>query len=128
MIKHSFMTIRTGATVGLTGLALVLGGCASSGERPDADLQSADSALQQAVASDARDHQPVLLNDAQNKVADAKSLIEKEEYQKAERLLEQATVDAQLAGASSETAKARQAVEEVNRNIEAMRQRINKSQ
>lgn len=128
MRKHSFMTIRTGATAGLTGLALILGGCASSGERPSADLQSAESALQQAVASDAREYQPVLLNDAQNKVADAKSLIDKKDYQKAERLLEQAAVDAQLAGARSETAKARQAVEEVNRNIESLRQRINQSQ
>ncbi len=128
MIKHRFMTIRTGATVGLTGLALILGGCASPGERPSADLQSAESSLQQAVASDAREYQPVLLNDAQNKVADAKSLIDKKQYRQAERLLEQATVDAQLAGARSETAKARQAVEEVNRNIEAQRQRINQSQ
>lgn len=39
-------------------------------------------------------------------------------------MLQQASVDAQLAGARAETAKARQAVEEVNRNIEALRQRM----
>lgn len=128
MIKHRFTTVRTAATAGLTGLALVLGGCAGPGERPSADLQSADSALQQAVAADAREYQPVLLNDAQNKVADAKNLIDKEQFRKAERLLEQATVDAQLAGARSETAKARQAVEEINRNIEEQRQRLNRGQ
>ena len=128
MRKHSSITIRSGKVALLAGLALALGGCASPGERPDADLQSAESALQQAVAADARQYEPVLLNDAQHKVADAKGLIEKEEYQNAERLLQQASVDAQLAGARAETAKARQAVEEVNRNIEALGQRINQSQ
>lgn len=128
MKKHSLMMISSGKLALLAGLALALGGCASPGERPDAELQSAESALRQAVAADARQYEPVLLNDAQNKVADAKDLIEKEDYQNAERLLEQASVDAQLAGARAETAKARQAVEEMNRNIEALRQRINQSQ
>ncbi|WP_417516092.1 DUF4398 domain-containing protein [Marinobacter sp.] len=115
-------------TAGITGVALTIGGCASSGERPDSDLQSAESSLQQAVAADARKFEPVLLNNAQNKVADAKNLIEQEQYTEAERLLEQASVDAQLAGARADTAKARQAVEEINQNIESMRNQINQDQ
>jgi len=115
-------------TAGITGIALSIGGCASPGERPDSDLQSAESSLQQAVAADARKFEPVLLNNAQNKVADAKSLIAKEKYVEAERLLEQAAVDAQLAGTRSETAKAKHAVEEINRNIESLRKRINQDQ
>ncbi|MDO6444073.1 MULTISPECIES: DUF4398 domain-containing protein [unclassified Marinobacter] len=115
-------------TAGITGVALTIGGCASSGERPDSDLQSAESSLQQAVAADARKFQPVLLNNAQNKVADAKNLIEQERYIEAERLLEQASVDAQLAGARADTEKARQAVEEINQNIESMRNQINQDQ
>lgn len=115
-------------TAGITGIALSIGGCAGPGERPDSDLQSAESSLQQAVAADARKFEPVLLNNAQNKVADAKSLIAKEKYVEAERLLEQAAVDAQLAGTRSETAKAKHAVEEINRNIESLRKRINQDQ
>lgn len=115
-------------TAGIAGVALTIGGCASSGERPDSDLQSAESSLQQAVAADARKFQPVLLNNAQNKVADAKNLIEQEQYTEAERLLEQASVDAQLAGARADTEKARQAVEEINQNIESMRNQINQDQ
>jgi chromosome segregation ATPase len=104
---------------------LTLGGCASSVERPDSDLQTAESSVQQAVASDAREFEPVLLNKAQNKVADAKNLMEQEKYAQAERLLEQAAVDAQLAGARSETTKAQKAVEEINRNIESLRKQVN---
>ncbi|HEA53220.1 hypothetical protein LCGC14_0655170 [marine sediment metagenome] len=115
-------------TAGVAGIALTIGGCASPGEPPEADLQSAESSLQQAVAADAREFEPVLLNNAQNKVADAKNLIEKEKYTEAERLLKQASVDAQLAGARAETAKAKRAVEEINGNIEALRKRMNQDQ
>lgn len=84
--------------------------------------------MQRAVSSDARDYEPVLLNQAQNKIADAEQLMEVEKYREAERLLEQASVDAQLAAARSDTAKAKQAVEEINGNIEALRQRMEKGQ
>lgn len=124
MNKHKPMLY----TAGITAVALAIGGCASQGERPDSDLQSAESSVQQAVAADARDFEPILLNNAQNKVADAKNLIEQEKYIEAERLLEQATVDAQLAGARSETAKAQRAVEEINSNIESLRKQINDDQ
>lgn len=121
MNKHTSM-------LSVFGIAVALGGCASSVERPDGKLKTAESSIQQAVSSDARKFEPVLLNEAQNKVADAEELIEKENYREAGRLLEQASVDAQLAGARSDTAKARQAVEEINRNIEALRQRMENSQ
>lgn len=124
MNKHTSML----GAAGIAGIAIVAGGCASSGERPDGELQTAESAIQQAVSSDARDFEPVLLNQAQNKVADAEELIDEEKYREASRLLEQASVDAQLAGARSDTAKAEQAVEEINSNIESLRQRIDERQ
>ena len=124
MNKHTSML----GAAGIIGIAVVVGGCASSVERPDEQMQSAESSIQQAVSSDARDYEPVLLNQAQNRVADAEELIEDEKYIEATRLLEKASVDAKLAGARSETAKAQEAVEEINSNIEALRQRIEESQ
>ncbi|HEY9120630.1 MAG TPA: DUF4398 domain-containing protein [Marinobacter sp.] len=124
MNKHTSML----GAAGIMGIAVVVGGCASSVERPDEQMQSAESAIQQAVSSDARDYEPVLLNQAQNRVADAEELIEDEKYIEATRLLEKASVDAKLSGARSDTAKAQEAVEEINSNIEALRQRIEESQ
>ena len=69
-----------------------------------------------------------MLNEAKNKVADARGLMDKERYKEARRLLEQAEVDAQLAGARSETEKAQQAVAEINSNIENLRKQINSNQ
>ncbi|MBE94990.1 DUF4398 domain-containing protein [Marinobacter sp.] len=124
MSKHTSML----GAAGVISIAVITGGCASSVERPDGELRSAESAIQQAVSSDARDFEPVLLNQAQNRVTDAEELIDREQYLEARRLLEKAAVDAQLAGARSETAKARQAVDEVNRNIESLRKRIDERQ
>ena len=119
-------------TAGVVGLALALAGCAGSVKPPTVEKRTAESSIQQAVASDARDFEPVLLNEAQNKLADAEALMSEEmseeAYQDAVHLLEQASVDAQLAGARAETAKARQAVEEVNKNIESLRQQMKKNQ
>ncbi|TYC56895.1 DUF4398 domain-containing protein [Marinobacter sp. BW6] len=115
-------------TLTTLALATLMTACAGPGPKPDSELQSAESAIKQAEASDARQFQPVLLNEAMNKVADARALIDEEQYTQARRLLEQAEVDAQLAGARSETEKAQRAVAEINNNIENLRQQLNSNQ
>lgn len=120
--------IRIPRALIILGFAATLAACAGPGPRPDSDLQLATGSITQAEAADARQFEPVLLNEAQNKVADARELIDREEYREAERLLEQAAVDAQLAGARSETEKARRAVEEINANIENLRRQLEMDQ
>ncbi|MBU2952997.1 DUF4398 domain-containing protein [Marinobacter sp. F3R08] len=115
-------------TLTCIALASLLVACAGPGPKPDSELQSAESSIKQAEASDARRFQPVLLNQAMNKVADARVLINQEQYKDARHMLQQAEVDAQLAGARAETEKARRAVAEINNNIENLRQQLNSSQ
>ena len=104
--------------------AALLVACAGPGPKPDSELQAAESSVQQAEAADARKFEPVLLNQSQNKVADARELMDQEQYRKAERLLEQAAVDAQLAAARSETEKAQRAVAEINRSIDELQDQL----
>ncbi|MDF0751987.1 DUF4398 domain-containing protein [Marinobacter sp. 71-i] len=124
MNKHTSML----GAAGVISIAVLAGGCASSVERPDGKLQSAESAVEKAVSSGAREFEPVLLNEAQNRIADARELIEQEQYLEARRQLEKASVDAQLAGARADTAKAKQAVEEINNSIESLRQQVDQRQ
>lgn len=98
--------------------------CAGPGPKPDSELQTAESSVRQAESADARKFEPVLLNQAQNKVADARELMDQEQYRKAERLLNEAAVDAQLAAARSETEKARRAVAEINRSIDELQDQL----
>lgn len=111
-------------TLIIIGLTMALMACAGPGPKPDSQLQSAQSAIQQAEAADARQFEPVLLNRAQNKLADARELIDREQYTEAQRLLEKAAVDAQLAAARSQTERATQAVAEINRSIENLQNRL----
>jgi len=120
--------IRFSRPLIILGLAVTLAAWAGPGPRPDSNLRLATVSITQAEAADARQFEPILLNQAQNKVADARELIDREEYREAERLLEQAAVDAQLAGARSETEKARRAVEEINANIENLRRQLEMDQ
>lgn len=124
MNKHMSML----GAAGVISIAVLAGGCASSVERPDGKLQSAESAVEKAVSSGAREFEPVLLNEAQNRIANARELMEQEQYLDARRQLEKASVDAQLAGARADTAKAKQAVEEINDSIESLRQQIDQRQ
>lgn len=112
----------------ILGLSTMLIACAGPGPRPDSQLQIAASSIQQAEAADARKFDPVLLNQAQNKLADARELIEREEYTEAQRLLEEAAVDAQLAAARSQTEKAQRAVAEINRSIQNLENQLETDQ
>lgn len=118
--------------IGRFGLVLSLSAlmtaCAGPGPRPTSELQAAETSIQQAESADARDNEPVLLNQARNQVADAKELIDSQKYRDAKTMLEKASVDAQLAAARSNTAQAKEAVDEINKNIESLRERLNAEQ
>ncbi|MBW7469513.1 DUF4398 domain-containing protein [Marinobacter sp. M216] len=117
----------------ILALTSALMACAGPGPKPTSELQLARASIQQAEANDARQFDPVLLNQAQNKLADARELIDKpdpdeEDYTEARRLLEQAAVDAQLAGARAETEKAQRAVAEISRSIEDLQNQLEMDQ
>lgn len=104
--------------------ALILAGCAGTPPRPDAEMNAAEAAITQAESAGARDTAPKLLKQANDKVEEARALIDEEEYVPAQRLLEQATSDARLAGAQARTAQAERAVKELNETIEMLQNQI----
>lgn len=106
------------------GISALITACASPGTKPESEMASAQSAVEQAEASGAGEYSPLMLNRARNKVADARQQIEKESYQDATALLEEAALDARLAGARAETAKAREAVEAINTSIRDLREQL----
>lgn len=120
--------VNKGRVFLVLGLSGILAACAGPGPKPDGELQNAESAIERAQASGAREHEPALLNRAQGKVADAEELMEAEEYEEARRVLEQAAVDAELATARTETQQARDAAEELNESIEALRRQLDDRQ
>jgi len=62
-----------------------------------------------------------LMTDYQEKIEQAEKAMEEKEYLKAQRLAQQAAADARLAEATAQTEKMKQALEEVNKNLDALK-------
>jgi len=115
-----FQSILVGAAV------LVVSACGST-PAPRTEIALAETALQGAIAADAQTHAPILLRTAREKQALASEAMSKERYGAARRLSEQATVDAELAKARTESEKSRLALKEVQDSIQLMRQEVGRA-
>ena len=102
-------------------------GCASK-VAPVENITSAEMAIMAAQESNASVHAPLELKIAADKLNQAKAAMELEEFDKAQRLADEATVDAQLAEAQSRSEKAKKVAQEMRDNIETLRHEIVRSQ
>jgi hypothetical protein len=117
------------ATAVLAAAMLVFAGaCASTPDRPEGELATAEAGIAQAQQSGAAEHSPAELAAAQNKLAEAKSAAERDDMLAARRLAEQAALDAELAVAMTRNQQAVSAVDELNDTIEALREEIARNQ
>ena len=103
---------------------LALTGCAPSMQPPTSQMALAQSAVDKATAAGAYEYAPLELKMAQDKVEQAKTAMNAKDYVKAERLLEQAEIDAQLAEAKSSTTKSQKAVDSLQQGIDLLREEI----
>jgi hypothetical protein len=112
------------AAIGLAAIA----GCASTGERPDAQLATAQANIEQAQQAGANQHAAQPLSSAREKLSAAQAAVSRDEMIVAERLAEEAALDAELASAMARNRKAELAVEELNETIEVLRDEIARGQ
>ncbi len=102
-------------------MAASLSACGSKAPKPISELALADSALQSAETSGAREYAPIELRVAREKKAAADTAMAKKKYDRAQRLTEQARADAELARATAEAEKSRLALQEAQDNIKMIR-------
>ena len=111
--------------------ALALAGCASSSqvapEAARAEIRVARSALSQAEQADAQTHAPLALRTARQKLDDAERALSVGDTDTADRLAEQASLDAEVAEARARAVVAELAVAEVRAAIDALRQEIERN-
>lgn len=118
------LTRHAVAAAVLVGIA----GCASTGERPERELAVAETNIQQAEQAGANQYAAQPLDSARDKLAAAQTAVAREEMHAAQRLAEEAAVDAELAGAMARNRKAEEAVEELNETIDVLREEIARAQ
>ena len=105
-------------------LALLLGACASAPQPPTAALQAAQQAIDTADRARIADQASPELHEAREKLAAAQAAVQESKMHSAERLAQEARVDAELASATIDEAKSRAVNDEMIRSDTALRQEM----
>lgn len=118
--------MKTYTKVMLLLAAFGLAACGSKYPPPDSQISLASSAISKAESAGAYEAAPVELKAAREKLNEAKRLMQREDNLSAQRLAEQAIVDANLAEAKARTAKSQDAVNEVKESIRTLQEEIDR--
>ena len=108
------------------GAALALCACATT-PPPTAQIAVSEKAVQDAVSADAPQLAPVELRNAQVKLDAAKTAMNQSDYDKAQRLAEEAQADADLAAAHARSVKAERAAAQVQDSVRALRSELSRN-
>ena len=119
--------LRGPLTLALTsvGLAALLAACATA-PPSDKQLTSAANAITHASGASAREFAPDQLRAASTKLAQAQAARNAKEYEQADRLAQQAQVDAELAEAMALARKASVAAERTQTANQALREELDR--
>ena len=116
-------TIRKIFGISVLSLSLLSGAC-SSGKPPVAKVATVEIAIAQARENIATTYSPLELKLAEDKLAEAKTLMAQKDYIPASRLLDEALVDARLAEAKSRAQQKKNQAAELQDSIESLQKEI----
>lgn len=109
-------------------LSVLIIGCAGNVAVPTDKLSNAEKAITSARESNAIVNAPLDLKLAEDKLNQAKEAVASEDYEKAARLADEATLDADVARAKTRAEKAKQISSEMRENIDSMSMEIERTQ
>ena len=98
--------------------------CASAPPAPTHALQAAESAITNAEQARVADYASIELNEARENLAAARKAVQEEDMARAERLADQARVNAELASANAGLTRARIINEEMQKSIDVLKQEM----
>lgn len=113
------------AVVAAFGL-LLASGCATNGTLSNQKIQAGEKAILDAKEGNASLNAPAELNVAEENLRQAREAQARKEYEKAARLAERASIDAEYARTKTTTEKTKKPVAEMRKNNEALRQEIDR--
>lgn len=102
---------------------VALGGCAGTAP-PTKQMTRSQAAVSQAEGAKAYEFAPVEFQAAREKLQQARNAMNDEDYKEAERLAEQAEVDANLAYTKARSAQSMRAVEQLQKDIEVLQREL----
>jgi hypothetical protein len=122
-MQHGY--IRTCLLAAIAGLGIAAGGCSSvPNEEVEEQFTKTETSMTQAEQTGAQQRALTELQQAKDKLAEAKAAYEEGDEEEALRLAEEAQVDAQYAAARSQAVQDQEAAANVQRGIDAVRQDV----
>ena len=118
------VTAWPGLILGTATTMMLLSGCASAPTPPTAALQAAETAIANADQARVADYAFSELGEAREKLTAARLAVQKEEMELALRLAEQARIDAELALAKAEVARASTVNNEMQQSTRDLKQEM----
>mgnify|MGYP001240494348 CR=1 FL=1 len=116
----------------VVGASLIFGftvmGCAKKVAVPSEKIATAERAISSARSSNAIVNAPLDLRISEDKLGKAKEAVAVEENEKAARLADEATLDADVARAKTQAAKAKKISSELRETIDIMRKESKRTQ
>ena len=123
---NNFSSFQWYRGLGAIGCAAVLvAGCASI-PPPTEQMAVSKSAIANAVSAGGSEYASVEMRAAQDKMDRANRAMDKEDYENARRLAEEAQVDARLAEKKAQSAKAQKAASVTQDDIRVLREEMNR--
>lgn len=109
----------------ISGAALLMAGCASM-PPPSEQMAVSKAAVTRAVSAGGNEFASIEMKAAQEKLERANQALEKEDYENARWLAEQAQIDATLAEKKAQSAKAQKAANVIQNDIRILSEEINR--
>lgn len=107
--------------------ALTLSGCMSAPKPPTQELQAAELAITTAEQARVADYASPELGQARDKLTAARAAVQQEKMLDAQRLAQQSRVDAELASAKAEAAKAKVVNDEMLKSTDSLKQEMQRN-
>ena len=124
-MKKEKKTVQKITTFSALACLLLVAGCAGNSTIPAEKIAGAEQSIDQANKSDAASSAAVELKSANDHLAEAKEAMRNKDYDKASRLAESATADANLAQAKASTAKSKKAAADMAQSVNLLQRELN---
>lgn len=125
-MKSKYVASNCGMGLVLVFAFAVLTGCASRGVLPAKNLSDAEMAIRVAKETNATVNAPLDIRLAEEKLQKAQESVHKKDYVSAQRLADEALMDAQLAQEKSRTTKIKNMEADLRESIETLQNEIDR--
>ena len=127
-MREKCLILNYGMHLVLFFAAISLAGCASNGVFPHQNISDAEMAIKVAKENNADINAPLDIRIAEEKIQKARENAMKEDFVSAQRLADEAFIDAKVADIKSQTQKIKNMEKELRESIEILQNEVNRNQ